>query len=107
MSVGGAIFIKMVDHMRPHIDVKKIGLAIIDHVKTTKEPVSRFALRLFPVDILLKANKIEDFAELTKPAIAKNFPVGEDAERITWSMEFKKRSNDKVKKKDFLDIVLK
>ena len=107
IGTPSAIFIKMVDHMRPHIDLKKIGLAIIDHVKETKEPILRFALRLIPVDILLKANKIEDFIEYTKPAIAKNFPVGLDAERITWSMEFKKRSNDKVKKQEFLEVLIK
>ena len=35
IGTPSAIFIKMVDFMRPHIDVKKIGLAIIDHIKTT------------------------------------------------------------------------
>ena len=96
IGTPSAIFIKMQDFMRPHIDVKKIGLAIIDHIKTTKEPITRFALRFFPVDILMKANKMDDFIEYTKPVIAANFPTGEDAERLTWSMEFRKRSNDKV-----------
>ena len=107
VGTPSAIFIKMVDFMRPHIDVKKIGLAIIDHVKTTQEAISRFALRFFPVDILLKANKMDDFIEYTKPAITAYFPTADGAERITWSMEFKKRSNDKAQKKEYLDALLK
>ena len=107
LGVPGAVFIKLVDYMRPHIDVKKIGIAIMNHVKETNESISRFACRLIPVDILCKANKIEDFIEFSKPAILAQFPTGDDAERITWSVEFKRRNNDKVQKKDFVDVLTK
>ena len=102
-----SIFIRLVDFMRPHIDVNKIGLAIIDHVKETKEPILRFTIRLMPVDILCKANKMEDFIAYSKPAIDAHFPQGEDAERITWSMEFKRRNNDKAQKQEYIDALLK
>lgn len=35
MQVPGAIFIKLADWARPHIDVKRIGVAIVKHVKET------------------------------------------------------------------------
>lgn len=37
MQVPGAIFIKIADWARPHIDVKKVGLEIVKHVKETGE----------------------------------------------------------------------
>ena len=37
MQVPGAIFIKLADWARPHIDVKKIGLEIVETVQRTGE----------------------------------------------------------------------
>ena len=107
LGVPGAIFIKLIDWMRPHIDVRKIGVAIMDHLIETNESLARFVCRLIPVDILCKANKIEDFMEFAKPVINAQFPQGEDKERIPWCMEFKRRNNDKVVKKDYLDFLCK
>ena len=36
MGIPGVIFIKVIDWVRPFIDIKKIGLAIVEHVKDTK-----------------------------------------------------------------------
>ena len=33
----GVLFIKMLDELRPHIDVNKIGVGIVKHVAETKE----------------------------------------------------------------------
>jgi len=50
----------MLDELRPHIDVNRLGVAIINHISETKEGLSRFACRFIPIDILCKA-KLEDF----------------------------------------------
>ena len=68
MGIPGVIFVKLVDWMRPFIDVKKVGLAIIEHVQLNKDPMSRFACRFMPVDILCKAN-VEDFTKFATPVI--------------------------------------
>ena len=60
LGVPGAVFIKLIDWMRPYIDLRKISLAIMDHIKDTQDGLSRFTQRLVPVDILCKANKLED-----------------------------------------------
>lgn len=72
MGVPGVIFIKLVDWMRPFVDVKRVGLAIIEHVDETKEALSRFACRFMPVDILCKANT-DDFTKFATPVIQKVF----------------------------------
>jgi hypothetical protein len=54
--------------MRPFVDVKKVGMAIIEHVDETKEALSRFACRFMPVDILCKANT-DDFTKFATPVI--------------------------------------
>ena len=92
--------------MRPHIDIKKVGVAIVDHIKETNESMARFICRLIPVDILCKA-KIEDFVKYAKPMVNLYFPQKEDADRIPWCLEFKRRNNDKVIKKEYLDFLCK
>ena len=67
----------MLDEFRPYIDVKKLGLAIINHIAETKESQSRFACRFIPVDILCKA-KIEDFKAFAKPILSKYFNLSKE-----------------------------
>jgi hypothetical protein len=59
--------------MKPYIDVKKLGMAIINHVHETKESSTRFTCRFIPVDILCKAGKFEEFKKLAEPIINKYF----------------------------------
>ena len=61
MQVPGAIFIKIADWARPHIDVKLVGEAIVKSIAETGELSTRFICRLIPVDFLCKANNFEDF----------------------------------------------
>ena len=61
MQVPGAIFIKLADWAKPHIDVKKVGLEIVETIQQTGELQTRFVCRLIPVDFLCKANNFEDF----------------------------------------------
>ncbi len=68
MGIPGVVFIKLVDWMRPFVDVKKVGLAIVEHVAETKEALSRFACRFIPVDVLCKAN-IADFMKFSEAMI--------------------------------------
>ena len=75
MQVPGAIFIKLADWARPHLDVKKIGQAIVTHVKETGELATRFVNRFFPVDFLCKANNFEDFKRMALPALSRYFPM--------------------------------
>jgi hypothetical protein len=106
MSVPGVVFIKLVDWMRPHIDVKRVGQAIVEQVVESKEALTRFACRFMPVDILCKAN-LEDFKKFATPAIERVFneASGADAKSILWCMEFKRRNNDKVLRKDYFDLL--
>jgi len=91
MGIPGVVFIKLVDWMRPFVDVKKVGLAIVEHVAETKEAVSRFACRFIPVDVLCKAN-IADFMKFSEAMISKVFHES-DRERTMWCMDFKSRCN--------------
>lgn len=115
MQVPGAIFIKVADWARPHIDVKKVGFEIVKDLKQTKELSARFVCKLIPVDFLCKANNFEDFKLMVEPVLPKYFPMAgkPDSEllqeglphHIQWSMEFKRRNNDKVDRKAFLDFL--
>lgn len=33
----GVVFIKMLDELRPHIDLNRLGVAIINHIAESKE----------------------------------------------------------------------
>lgn len=56
----GVVFIRMLDDLRPHIDVNKLGVAIVKHIAENKESMSRFACRFVPIDVMCKA-KMDDF----------------------------------------------
>jgi len=71
-GTNGVVFIKMLDELRPYIDVNKIGVAIVKHVAETKESSTRFACRLIPIDIMCKA-KIDDFHTFAGPILLKYF----------------------------------
>jgi hypothetical protein len=101
MGIPGAIFIKLVDWMRPFIDVLKVGVAIVQHVVKTKEAISRFACRFMPVEFLCKAN-IADFTKFVEPVIAKHFS---DQERVLWCMDFRQRGNEKAIRKEYFDVL--
>lgn len=101
MGIPGVIFIKVIDWVRPFIDIKKIGLAIVEHVKDTKEALSRFACRFMPVEFLCKAN-IDDFKIFIAPVVQKLFT---GKERVLWCMEFKRRNNDRAVKKDYFNVL--
>jgi len=106
MNTPGTVFIKLVDWMRPHVDHKRVGKAIIDHIAETKEPLTRFTCRFLPVDILCKAGKIEDFKTFAEPELLKIFTPNDPLVRpIPWCMEFKKRNNDKIKKHEYFDYL--
>lgn len=114
----GVVFIKMLDELRPHIDVNKIGVAIVKHIAETKESQSRFACRLIPIDILCKA-KIDDFNTFAGPILAKYFTTkkeedakGEEskdspASPVSWCMEMKNNNNNNIKKNKILDFIYK
>ena len=55
------MFIKLLNELKPYIDVNKLGMSIINHIKETKESQTRFAYRFIPVDLLCKAGKFEEF----------------------------------------------
>jgi len=80
MQVPGAIFIKLADWARDHIDVKRVGREIVETVKRTKELSTRFAMKLIPVDFLCKANYFEDFKQFAPPILKKHFPMRGAAE---------------------------
>ncbi len=82
MQVPGAIFIKLADWARPHIDVKKVGLEIVTNLKETKELTARFVCKLIPVDFLCKANNFEDFKQMIAPVLPRYFPMAENPD--TW-----------------------
>ena len=104
MGTAGCIFIKLVDWLRPVIDVKKVGQAIVDHVSSTGEQISRFACRFIPVDILCKAGKIEDFIKFATPVLSRTFPdESVSDETVTWCLEFKRRNNEKVSRAEIMD----
>ena len=77
MQVPGAIFIKVADWARPHVDVKKVGQEIVKSIKETGELSTRFVCRLMPVDFLCKANNFEDFKTMALPALKRYFPLKE------------------------------
>ena len=80
MQVPGAIFIKLADWAKPYIDVKRIGVAIVTHVKETGELATRFVNRFFPVDFLCKANNFDDFKLMARPVLKRYFPMIENAD---------------------------
>jgi hypothetical protein len=90
------VFVKMLDEMRPHIDVNKIGVAIVNHVKETGESISRFACRFFPVDLMCKAGKFEEFKVMAKPIIEKYFKKKEGDEEIDKVEELKVEEGDEI-----------
>lgn len=49
MQSPGVIFIKLVDQMREHIDVTKLMQAILTHIHTTGEVLTKFACRMLPI----------------------------------------------------------
>ena len=116
------IFVKLLDELRPYIDVHKLGLAIINHVAETKETQTRFACRFIPIDVLCKA-KMDDFKVFLKPILQKYFTVakekvegeavtGEEEKKpideskyLTWCMEFRNKNNNNLKKKEVLDFI--
>ena len=109
MQVPGAILIKLAEWARPHIDVKRIGVAIVRHIKETGELTARYVNRFFPVDFLCKANNFDDFKQMALPALKKYFPMAgtskpEDT-HVQWCLEFKKRNNDKVNRKLYVDYI--
>jgi hypothetical protein len=53
------------NEFKPYIDVKELGMAIINDVNKTKESSTRFAFRFIPVDLLCKAGKFEEFKKLS------------------------------------------
>ena len=114
MQVPGAIFIKIADWARPHIDVKRVGLDIVTNVKETGELSTRFVNRFFPVDFLCKANNFKDFKQMALPVLQRYFPMASDAskpnaedrEHVQWCLEFKKRNNDKVNRKAYVDYLM-
>ena len=62
-----------------------------------------------PVDFLCKANNFDDFKLMALPAIKKYFPMKGSEEGVThvqWCLEFKKRNNDKVQKKAYVDWII-
>lgn len=76
-GTGGVVFVKLLDGLKPYIDVNKIGVAIVKHINETKESTSRFACRFIPIDLLCKA-KIDDFKTLGMPVIAKYFNLAKE-----------------------------
>lgn len=110
MKTPGAIFIKLVEPLVPHIDVKHIGNELIRHAKETGEANCRFVCRLMPVDILCKANCFDDFKRFAKPALDKALlehrnSVEDKEKPILWCLEMKRRNNEKIPKKDYLDFL--
>jgi len=75
MQVPGAIFIKLADWARDHIDVKRVGREIVETIRSTGELSTRFTCRLIPVDFLCKANNFEDFKKFAPSALKKHFPM--------------------------------
>ena len=75
MQVPGAIFIKLPDRARDHIDVNRVGREIVETIKRTGELSTRFAFRLIPVDFLCKANNFDDFKKFAPSALKKHFPM--------------------------------
>jgi len=115
----GVVFIKMLDELRPYIDVNKVGVAITQHVAETKESQTRFTCRFIPIDILCKA-KLDDFHTFAGPILAKYFSTkqteidGKEEETkdspklpITWCMELKNSNNNNIKKNEVLDFIYK
>ena len=116
-ATQGVVFIKLLDELRPYIDVNKLGVAIVKHVAETKESQSRFACRFIPIDILCKA-KMDDFQAFAKPILAKYFTLAQSDNKpnpdeesktqpISWAMEFKNKNNNNLKKKEVLDFIFK
>ena len=68
------VFIKILDELRSHIDLKKIGIAIVNDINETKIAKTRFTCRFIPVDLLCKAGKFEEFKLMAEPIIHKYFP---------------------------------
>ena len=62
-----------------------------------------------PVDFLCKANNFDDFKLMALPVVKKYFPLKGAEEGVThvqWCLEFKRRNNDKVQKKAYVDWIL-
>ena len=112
MQVPGAIFIKIADWAKAHIDVKKVGQAIVEHIQKTQELPTRYVQRLMPVDFLCKANKFDDFKEFIQPVLGKYFPLKTEGEiddnikHVQWCVEFKRRNNDKLNKAHYVDYIV-
>lgn len=102
MGLPGVIMIKVADFIRPHLSIKQIGVTIIeDAAKHEMLQQTRFTCRFFPVDVLCKARKFEDFSSMAGPALKEMFPESESDKKLAWCLEFKKRNNDKVNKNDY------
>ena len=65
-----------------------------------------------PVDFLCKAKKFEEFKLLAMPVLKRYFPLknsAKDPDSIThvqWCFEFRKRNNDKIDKRDYVDWIM-
>ncbi|WIA13255.1 hypothetical protein OEZ85_006843 [Tetradesmus obliquus] len=85
---------------------EEVVLDICRHVQATQSLPSRHLMRLLPVSHTCGISKDEITAMAAKVA-AQHFPTGDDAASIEFAVEFEHRANDKLDRKEVIDIVAK
>ena len=107
MQTPGVIFIKLVEPMRPHIDVMALAAAILNHITGPNGDemncLTRFTCRFLPIFILQKVN-MTDFIKMCLPEVERVFKT---TEPIKWCTEFKAKGNEKAIKSEYVDAIRK
>jgi tRNA(Ser,Leu) C12 N-acetylase TAN1 len=98
----GVIFIKVNPIYKDILDVKKLANAIAKDVVIEKTPVSRFCLRMVPVQYAARAS-LDNFAEEIAKMLPNKFKNDNPKK---WMFHFKCRNNDQFKQQPFLEKIL-
>lgn len=105
--------------MKQHLDVHQI----FEHLFVSKTLQSRFMYRMLPISLMCKASgNMEEFERQARPLV-KNFIIMMRKEQLarsqaegldldtglyfTWCVEFKARNNGKIKRQEYIDVLLK
>jgi len=102
LKLQSLIFIKISDPYKDIIDVKALGAAIIHDVFEEQKYLTRFCLRFMPILFVCKASNVEHFKSLATNELDAYFGA---LDGVKWSMEWKNRGNQSVKRIDVLDFV--
>lgn len=99
LKLNSLVFIKISDNYKTLIDPNLVTSEIFKHILETQKPLTRFWLRFMPIIFAWKAKSLYKNLHREIPAFFQKL------DGVKWSMEFKCRNNNSIKRQDCLDVV--